>query len=403
MTSFPQCAKCGACTAVCPVYQSTGRESHTARGRLHLLETVDPNDPQLVDIFSKCLLCGACKSTCPRGIDIPALIIEARAAMPEITGFSSFKKFLARQAMAHPIALSALAKTAVPLGLIPNLPEHSGLRLTLANQPPGAVPIIAEADIPSTSSPVATETALYFSGCLSRHLAPAIGLAAKSLLAKLCGYRLMVPNNQSCCGLAAKSSGDMAQAQDLARRTIALFTGDKAQSLPILTTCASCYAGLKAYPDILSNDSDWYYRALRFSERVWEFSSFIIEHSLSTTPNFQNICKPTPVVYHDPCHLRFAGITDQPRQLIRKAPGLKPIELPHGSQCCGMGGLFHLAHAELSDTIRARLIDDFLATGTELVTSTCSGCLIQWQRGLTAAHSSARVTHLAILLAQQLT
>ncbi|MDP2107309.1 MAG: (Fe-S)-binding protein, partial [Desulfobulbaceae bacterium] len=141
MTSFPQCAKCGACTAVCPVYQSTGRESHTARGRLHLLETVDPNDPQLVDIFSKCLLCGACKSTCPRGIDIPALIIEARAAMPEITGFSSFKKFLARQAMAHPIALSALAKTAVPLGLIPNLPEHSGLRLTLANQPPGAVPI----------------------------------------------------------------------------------------------------------------------------------------------------------------------------------------------------------------------------------------------------------------------
>lgn len=402
MTSFPQCAKCGACTAVCPVYQITGRESLTARGRLHLLANGELADTQLAEIFSKCLLCGACRATCPRGIDIPALIIEARATMPEITGFSSFKKFLARQALAHPTALSALAKTAVPLGLLPNLPQESGLQLTLANQPPDIVPTDKVIAIPKTNSQPTPKTALYFSGCLARHLAPAIGLAAESLLAKLCGHGLLVPDQQRCCGLAAKSSGDISQAQNLAQRTITLFSGDETSDLPILTTCASCYAGLKGYPALFENDTPWRNRALAFSERVSEFSSFILDHSTDPASCFQSSCHPTPVVYHDPCHLRFARITNQPRQLIRKAPGLKLIELPHGAQCCGMGGLFHIAHADLSDSILKRLIDDFLPTGAELVTSTCSGCLIQWQKGLGMAKSSAHATHLAILLAQQL-
>lgn len=402
MTSFPQCAKCGACTAVCPVYQTTGRESHTARGRLHLLANADQNDPQLADIFSKCLLCGACRSTCPRGIDIPALIIEARSAQPEITGFSTFKKFLARQALAHPTILSTLAKTAGPLGLLPTLPEDSGLRLTLANQPHDIAPLDGDTAISLAKPFSGAKTALYFSGCLTKHLAPAIGLAAEVLLAQVCKHRLLVPDRQSCCGLAAKSSGDMPQAQNLARRTITLFSEDKTRDLPILTTCASCYAGLKAYPAILASDHRWRDRALHFSERVWEFSSFLLEHRLAQASCFKSSAHPTPVVYHDPCHLRFAGITSPPRQLIRETPGLRLLELPHGSQCCGMGGLFHLSHGDLSAEIRQRLIDDFLTTGSELVTSTCSGCLIQWQRGLAAAQSSARATHLAILLAQQL-
>jgi len=402
MTPFPQCAKCGACTAVCPVYQVTGRESHTARGRLHLLETAGNDDPQLADIFSKCLLCGACRDVCPRGIDIPALIAEARATIPQAKGFSTFAQFLIRQALAHPLALAVLGKTAGPLGLSPGLPEESGLRLALFNRPPGLAPVDGDADIaPGTVSPAA-KPVLYFSGCLARHLAPAIGLAAETLLARLCDSRLLVPDQQSCCGLAASSAGDATQAQELARRTITLFSREAVQGLPILTTCASCYAGLKAYPAILAHDPEWHGRAMAFAQRVEEFSSFILKHKTDSGPGFKTNPFPLRLVYHDPCHLRFAGITRQPRQLIGQAPGLELVELPHGAQCCGMGGLFHLAHGDLSNDIRKRLIDDFLTTGAELATTTCSGCLLQWQRGLAAAGSSARATHLAILLAQQL-
>ncbi len=34
------CAKCGACVPVCPLYKLAGRESLTARGKLHLLQKI---------------------------------------------------------------------------------------------------------------------------------------------------------------------------------------------------------------------------------------------------------------------------------------------------------------------------------------------------------------------------
>lgn len=415
-TEQSACAKCGACTAVCPLYQVTGRESLTARGRLHLLSRMHrpEYDAELAEIFSKCLLCGACRQVCPRGIDIPGLITEARACLPQVTGFPSFKKFLFQQALARPGLLSALRMAARPLGLLPDLPMDSGLRLSLtaplldlnpaataetppslAPQPPASLTRLAGRQPPG-------KTALYFRGCLAQHLAPGIGLAAEALLDRLCGYRLQAPAQQSCCGLAAKSAGDLEQARRLARQTITLFSAGAARDLPVFTTCASCFAGLKGYAALLASDPDWRDQALAFSQRVWEFSSFILQHRNDYGAAFRHDLPPRPIVYHDPCHLRFAGITTPPRELLSQAPGLRLLELGHGPQCCGRGGLFHVAHGDLSRTIRQRLVNDLPAAQADLVATSCSGCLLQWQQGLAVAGSKARATHLALLLAQQL-
>lgn len=401
-----ECAMCGACTAVCPVYQVTGRESLTARGRLHLLKTLSgaDADAELAEILSKCLLCGACRAACPRGIDIPAIITLARASRPQVTGFSSFKKYLAQQALARPGLLAVLTKAARPFGLLPEtLPPESGLRLALTapllDLDPPVTAVMPQAMGPS---PPAAQ-ALYFSGCLAQHLAPSIGVAAEVLLARLCAYQLLVPEQQGCCGLAAKAAGDLEQARSLARRTITLFSGEEVWALPVFTTCASCYASLKAYPDLLANDPLWRGQAQAFAARVWEFSSFILQHaSPAAAAGFRRDLPVRPIVYHDPCHLRFAKITDPPRELLRQAPGLNCLELPHGPRCCGQGGLFHIAHAELSRRIVKPLVDDFLSSGATTVVTSCSGCLLQWQQSLAAAGSKARATHLALILAQQL-
>ena len=75
-----QCAKCGACTVVCPVFQAGGRESLSARGRLHLLARLDPAQASAAyaEILTQCLLCGACRAVCSRGLDPPARFIAAR-------------------------------------------------------------------------------------------------------------------------------------------------------------------------------------------------------------------------------------------------------------------------------------------------------------------------------------
>jgi len=384
----------------------TGRESLTARGRLHLLRlAAGVPAEELGAILSQCLLCGACSAVCPRGIDIPALLIEARANRPQLTGFASFSRYLAQQALARPALLSTLAQLARPLGLLPMPPLAENDRPL---PPSSSDPNLAEAPVlewqrARTAGTQAPRQALYFSGCLAQHGLPAIGVAARLLLDRLCGVQLISPASSGCCGLAAKSAGDLAQARDLARRTITALSAPGYEALPVFTTCASCYAGLKAYPDLLANDPAWRVQAQAFGQRVWEFSSFILEHGRPLLANaFRQGHSPRPVLYHDPCHLRFAGITTPPRALLRQVPGLNVLELPHGPQCCGHGGLFSLAHAALSQRIAQPLVEDFLRTEATWVLTSCSGCLRQWQQSLTRAGVKAQASHLAVILAQEL-
>ena len=94
-----KCAKCGACSAVCPVCQSSGQESHTARGKLHLLNVlgVAEASTEFVDIFSACLLCGACSAICPRSIDISKELVNARNSFSSVAGPHGYEKYLARK------------------------------------------------------------------------------------------------------------------------------------------------------------------------------------------------------------------------------------------------------------------------------------------------------------------
>ena len=73
------CAKCGACTPVCPVYRASGNEIYSARGKQHLAQVFDgaQASPVFEDIYSKCLLCGACSMVCPRKIDIAEEVISS--------------------------------------------------------------------------------------------------------------------------------------------------------------------------------------------------------------------------------------------------------------------------------------------------------------------------------------
>ncbi|NOX80969.1 MAG: hypothetical protein GXP57_07775, partial [Deltaproteobacteria bacterium] len=47
----------------------------------------------------------------------------------------------------------------------------------------------------------------------------------------------------------------------------------------------------------------------------------------------------------------------------------------------------------------ATACESALATGPDIVVTTCSGCLMQWQTGLAARHDPARAIHLAVFMA----
>ncbi|MEN8142425.1 MAG: (Fe-S)-binding protein [Thermodesulfobacteriota bacterium] len=393
------CAKCGACTSVCPVYQVTGKETLTARGRIHLLEKLaaEKHSRDYQQIFSKCLLCNACRSSCPRQIDLPAMVIEARQSFPRLSGNGSFKGMLLKHCLEHQAILAGLGglgKLSTPLHKL--LPANSGLRLKLGlideNSPGAEVP----PDPVEPDSPIDNPQLAIFPGCLARHLKPEITSGMISLLSSFGKERVTIPKEQVCCGMASHNGGDLEAAQDLARENISAF-GDN--DLPIVVPCASCLAQLKDYPAVLGEDDEWRSLAEKFAARVTDLSSFLAADNHLPPPRSAAKAPLKRVVYHTPCHLRYQdSAAAATGQLLKRRPDIELIELDNTPHCCGFGGLFNLAHPKLSDRIATDLITEIIAADPDIVVTDCSGCLIQLHLQLSARGSRIKAQHLVSLL-----
>lgn len=391
-----ECAKCGSCTAVCPVYRVTGRESLTARGKLHLLGTDLAAGPSagFEDLFSQCLLCGACESVCPRELPVRRLIVDARSRFSFLYGRHGLRRSLVRRVLSRPALIEGLVKAGLALGNLPLLPKDSGLRIKLgllegerAGKPAGRTgEAFLSADTPNGVG--------YFVGCLAGYLQPSIADATRRLVRHFGGVPVEAPRDQRCCGLAAWSAGDMDAALHLAKTNIRAFASS---SGPVLTSCTSCFAHLKRYPELFQGDSGWREKALRFSSRVREFSSFVLQ--LSPGAPFRASAR-FRLLYHEPCHLRFGGEDrDAPRILLRSIDRTALVEPEGGPHCCGQGGLFYLGYPELADRIFTMAWKAYAEAGADIVVTGCSSCLLQFQAGLALRRASARVMHPAVFLA----
>ncbi len=404
-----KCAKCGACSTVCPIYRQTGNEAHTARGKIHLLQELDPRraSPALHELLDKCLLCGACRATCPNRIDIPALVMAARQELPPRFRLKSFEKYLLTKLLAHPGLLGGIGF------LARRLPPESGLRYKLALLDDDlARPAPAKAEIAKLCP---SAEAFYFRGCLASHLKPEIATATVHLTAQLRQTALLPLSGETCCGLAAEAAGNAVSAKELAKKNIVAATQgeDPAHPRPILTSCASCFAQLREYPRLLGDDPEWRGPALAFASRVVELASFLGVTGTSAATSPAQTGEPRlSVLYHDPCHLRFPAtvpglaapgeLLAPPRKLLRQIPHLTLLEFPDGPSCCGQGGLFSLGQPELAQEIAAPLLAACQKLHPDLLLTSCSGCLLQWRQGLRSLHSPTQAEHLAVFLAARL-
>lgn len=387
---------------VCPVYRVTGQEAHTARGKIHLTQIPELPDKGVVfeDIFSKCLLCGACAAVCPRGIDVCREVVQARSAFPAVYGAHGYKKYLARKALAHPELLAPLRVLgrAGAAFVSRYLPHESGLRLRLALFKQEVEGSPTQQDAVVSAGPPQKEVRTFFPGCTGRSLFPEIITSCQSLADSL-GYSLHVPEGLSCCGLAALSAGDKREARSCARKNITIL---EQSSGPVLISCASCYVHLRRYGDLFEDDSLWRIKANALVVRLVELSCFLDRHLPQGFAIQISGKKKLRVFYHDPCHFRYGlegmKIVTEPRKVLGRNPDLELLELPDGPECCGQGGLFHVGAPDISVLIRDALAAKVLALAPDVITSTCSGCLIQWRLAIEASGRPVKVLHLAEVL-----
>jgi glycolate oxidase iron-sulfur subunit len=406
-----QCVHCGLCLAYCPTFSELGTEMDSPRGRIFTIKALAEGRMSLtdsaVDHLSLCLDCRACETVCPSGVPYGQLIEAAKAeierqrpgnAVRRVFRWLNFGLLLGRPRVLRAAAAglrlyqaSGLQTVVRRSGLVKLLPGTlPAWEALLPPMPSAADRRPLPALVPAEGERRARVAML--TGCIQSVVFGAHNRATARVLAKN-GYEIVVPPEQGCCGALNAHGGDHARAIAMARRTIEVFEGARADAVVVNTS--GCGAHMKAYGALLADDPAWAARAQRFAASVQDISELLAKAPLRGPLR----AVPMTVTYHDPCHVVHGQkIKKEPRQLLAQVPGLTVVDLPESDWCCGSAGIYNLTQPEMAARLLARKVGHVESTGARAVVTANPGCILQIQQGLRARGRDVAVLHLCEIL-----
>jgi L-lactate dehydrogenase complex protein LldE len=236
-----------------------------------------------------------------------------------------------------------------------------------------------------------------FVTCVNDTLFPGTGRAAVTVLERL-GHEVVFPDEQTCCGQMHANSGYQLEAIPLVRRFARVF-GDPSFDA-IVAPSGSCAAMVHdQYGRLaeLSGDEALQQAVASLQPKVHELSGFLVD-----VLGVEDVGAyfPHTVTYHPTCHsLRLLKVGDAPLRLLRNVRGLRLVELPEATSCCGFGGTFAIKNADTSIAMLADKLRCVLDTGAEVCAAVDNSCLLQIGGGLSRQRAGVRAVHLAEILA----
>lgn len=401
-----KCIQCGFCLPACPTYRMLGVETESPRGRIHLIEAAAqgriPIDDRLEEHMYVCLGCRACETACPAGVHFGTIIEAGRAEVGPTGSPVARRVTLAalRHLMPHPERLRAAA------GLL-RFYQRSGLgpllrRLHLMPKRLGemesllpGVPDEAFAPAQEVFPAIGPRRARvgFLSGCAMSVLFPGTNEATVRVLRRN-GCEVVVPADQACCGALNIHNGERPTAQAMARRNIEGFL--RAGVDAVIINAAGCGVACKEYPVLFRGDDPRYAaRAEAFSSICRDASEFLAELGLTGTLGEIRV----RATYQDPCHLAHGQrIRRQPRDLLRRIPGLELVEMEGADRCCGSAGIYNVVEPEYSRRILEEKMRAVMRTGADLLVAPNPGCLLQLAAGIRARGVPIETCHVVDLL-----
>ena len=384
-----KCAKCGKCRSICPVFIETGNEAMVARGRISLAESLRSGEifhtELLRDYLLSCKKCLRCSSICPSGVDYDLIIQAMLDDTANHIGIWLIPRIIFRLFLTRRWLFNLLLKAASLFQRFAPLRRHGTMRhLPLMFMGGRWIPPLAKKSALNKYRNTRNITnprmkVGFYVGCLINYVYTDIADAVIEVLNHL-GVEVVVPTKQLCCGIPARSLGDVKTAQKLAEVNVKVF--EKANVDFIINACATCGRTLKRdYPRILGD------RALKFTDKLYDISEFIEKFFAYETKTLN-----TKITYHDPCHLYWGqNISQQPRDILRRSSTFQEMETPE--RCCGGGGVFNLLHYDLSMKIGEYKAKAIEKSGAEVVATGCPGCRLQIEDLLAAKGSPVKCTH----------
>lgn len=430
-----QCMHCGLCLPTCPTYDATKLERHSPRGRIALMRAIADDRLDVTKAFGDemyfCLGCLACQTACPAGVNYAELFEHARAEIEEkkllanpkrnfIRGFTVSWLFMDLRRLElfgkglrlyQQLGLQSLVRTSGVMKLFP--PRLQELE---AMTPAVCTKISAELIAPETPAvaPRRYRVAM-LTGCAQDLTFSDVNRDTVEVLAQN-GCEVFTPAEQSCCGSLHAHNGEWTLAQQLARRSIDQFPPEHFDA--IITNAGGCGSHLKHYAKLLEKDPAYAKRAELWDAKVKDIHEWLAQIKIRKpsaphlTPALSppvgsgegeatQASQPFVVTYHESCHLTHGQkVVSQPRDLLKAITGLKLVELPEASWCCGSAGIYNLTQPEMANQLLDRKIKHIKSTGATTVATANPGCLLQLINGAAKEGLKLRVVHPITLLAE---
>lgn len=221
-----------------------------------------------------------------------------------------------------------------------------------------------------TRPPTRPTDVYFFATCVVDQFFPGAGLDAITLLERQ-GLRVHFPEDQTCCGQPAYTSGFRDQARQVAARQLTLFPED----WPVIVPSGSCAGMMKHhYPELFADDPAQQAAADKLSARVYELTQFLVDVLGYTPADVGGDCT---VVLHTSCSARREmGVHVTGKKLLGDLANVQVAQQDHESECCGFGGTFSVKQPEISAAMVEDKVAALKATGAERVVSADCGCLM---------------------------
>jgi L-lactate dehydrogenase complex protein LldE len=239
-----------------------------------------------------------------------------------------------------------------------------------------------------------------FVPCYVDQVHPEVAMATVSVL-RHAGCTVHFDARQTCCGQPMSNSGCREDAAGLARRHLDLFAGTTS-----VCPSGSCTSMVRHHFHDLGLRLD--HQDEKTLENTFELAEFLV-NVLGITDLGARF--PHTVALHQSCHgLRELGLGTpserrEPEQLspsqalLQQVEGLRLVIPERRDECCGFGGTFAVAEADLSARMGQDRCDQLAAGGAEYMTGNDMSCLMHLDGIRRRRNAGPKAIHLAEILA----
>ncbi len=390
-----RCNGCGMCRTeaaperMCPIFRATHAEAATPRAKANLLRYVLQEDVDIRLLSSEkvravadlCVNCKMCAHECPAHVNIPKLMLEAKAANAAEHGLSRGDWVLART---EDIAAFGSAFALLVNAGLGNPAVRWLLEKVFGVARQRRLPTFAARSFLQTAArrgwtrPPASgrPRVAYFVDVFANYNDPQIGEATVAVLQHN-GIDVYVPPQQAGCGMAPLAQGDTDAAREAAEINLRVFADLAREGYPIVCSEPTAAIMLRQdYCDLLNNTD-----TALVSDRVVELTSYLWQQHLAG--KLQTDFQPLEISlgHHVPCHVKALGHTPAGPALLALIPGVRVHTIDRS--CSGMAGTFGLKADNYDLSLEAgRPMLEALSRPRVLFGSTeCSACRMQMEHG----------------------